>query len=100
MIQDQGATAQQDQGQQRYHGQPKNQGENMVETIDVETIRDRLKDRRLYVVAKETGLSYQGILNIFTGVTKNPSSNTMNKLQAYFDANGTSFPTTSNTSFG
>jgi len=59
----------------------------MVETIDIETIRDKLKDRRLYVVAKETGLSYQGILNIFTGVTKNPSSNTMNKLQAYFDAN-------------
>ncbi len=34
MIQDQGATAQQDQGQQRY-GQPTNQGNNMVENADV-----------------------------------------------------------------
>ncbi len=34
MIQDQGATAQQDQGQQRY-GQPTNQGNNMVENDDV-----------------------------------------------------------------
>ena len=34
MIQDQGATVQQDQGQQRY-GQPTNQGNNMVENADV-----------------------------------------------------------------
>jgi len=34
MIQDQGATAQQDKGQQRY-GQPTNQGNNMVENADV-----------------------------------------------------------------
>ena len=34
MIQDQGAVAQQDQGQQRY-GQPTNQGNNMVENADV-----------------------------------------------------------------
>ncbi len=34
MFQDQGATAQQDQGQQRY-GQPTNQGNNMVENADV-----------------------------------------------------------------
>ena len=34
MIQDQGAVAQQDQGQQWY-GQPTNQGNNMVENADV-----------------------------------------------------------------
>ena len=34
MIRDQGVTAQQDQGQQRY-GQPTNQGNNMVENADV-----------------------------------------------------------------
>ena len=34
MIQDQGAVAQQDQGQQRY-GQPTKQGNNMVENVDV-----------------------------------------------------------------
>ncbi len=34
MIQDLGATAQQDQGQQRY-GQPTNQGNNMVDNANV-----------------------------------------------------------------
>lgn len=54
---------------------------------ELQVIRERLKDRRLYVVAKETGLSYQGILNIFTGATKKPSPYTIEKLRAYLDAN-------------
>ena len=49
-------------------------------------IIERLKDRRLYVVASETGISYQAILNIVKGKTKNPSIDTIEKLQGYLNA--------------
>jgi transcriptional regulator with XRE-family HTH domain len=51
----------------------------------LQQIIDRLKDRRLYVVASETGVSYQTILNIVKGKTKNPSIDTVEKLQGYLD---------------
>lgn len=54
---------------------------------ELQELRERLKDRRLYVVAEKTGLSYQGILNIFNGVTKRPSPHTIDKLREYLDAN-------------
>lgn len=54
---------------------------------EVLEIIERLKDRRLYRVAKKTGLSYQGLLNIVNGVTKNPSTKTIDKLRKYLDDN-------------
>lgn len=54
---------------------------------EVQEIIERLKDRRLYRVAKKTGLSYQGLLNIVNGVTKNPSTKTIDKLRKYLDDN-------------
>lgn len=53
----------------------------------LEQIKRRLRDRRLYTVARETGLSYQGIRNILTGKTPNPSVQTVSRLQEYLDAN-------------
>jgi len=52
----------------------------------LERIKARLRDRRIYVVARETGLSYQGIRNILLGKTPNPSILTVKKLQEYLDA--------------
>ena len=53
----------------------------------LEEIRRRLLDRRLYQVASATGLTYQGIRNIVTGKTKNPSYQTLTTLMGYLDAN-------------
>lgn len=52
----------------------------------LETIKRKLTDRRIYVVARATGLSYQGIRNIIMGKTKNPSIQTVQKLQEYLNA--------------
>jgi transcriptional regulator with XRE-family HTH domain len=52
----------------------------------LETIKRKLTDRRIYVVAEATGLSYQGIRNIIMGKTKNPSIQTVQKLQEYLNA--------------
>jgi hypothetical protein len=47
-------------------------------------IRDFLKDRRLYVVSKETGISYSALLRIVNNTTDNPSIKTIEKLEQYF----------------
>jgi transcriptional regulator with XRE-family HTH domain len=49
----------------------------------LERLRQRLKDRRLYIVAEKTGLSYQTILKIVDGSTANPTINTVESLEAY-----------------
>lgn len=41
--------------------------------LTLEQIRERLKDRRLYMVAKEIGVSYPTLLAISRGESKNPS---------------------------
>lgn len=51
----------------------------------LEEIRDRLKDRRLYVVAKKTGLSYQTLYTIVKGENQNPSIKTVEALEAYLN---------------
>jgi len=48
-------------------------------------LRRRLKDRRLYVVAKAIGVSYSSLRKIFTGETGNPSILMVEKLEAYLD---------------
>jgi len=48
-------------------------------------LRKRLKDRRLYIVAKAIGVSYSSLRKIFTGETGNPSILMVEKLEAYLD---------------
>lgn len=55
----------------------------MKPTPRLEEIRRRLKDRRLQVVADETGLSYQGIRYILSGRTKDPKDSTLTILEDY-----------------
>jgi hypothetical protein len=54
-------------------------------TARLEAIRKKLKDRRLYLVADETGLSYQGIRYILTGRTKDPRDSTLTILEEYLN---------------
>ena len=44
--------------------------------MTLEEIREKLKDRRLSIVAVATGLSRQAIHNVVTGRTPNPVSYT------------------------
>jgi transcriptional regulator with XRE-family HTH domain len=55
----------------------------------VEKIREKLRDRRLYMVAEATGMTYQGLLNIVNGRTKEPKDSTMNRLEAYLNREST-----------
>lgn len=50
--------------------------------ITIEEVRKILKDRRLIIVAKETGLSYPTIKAIFDGKT-NPKYETVKLLSDY-----------------
>lgn len=51
--------------------------------MKLEEIRERLKDRRLYVVAEKTGLSYQTLLSIVKGENRNPNTKTVEALEDY-----------------
>ena len=53
---------------------------------EVEEIRRKLKDRRLYMVAKATGITYQTLLDIREGKTMNPTILTVEKIKEYFNA--------------
>ena len=53
---------------------------------DLEEIRRKLKDRRLYMVAKATGITYQTLLDIREGKTRNPTILTVEKIKEYFSA--------------
>jgi len=55
--------------------------------LSVKEVREKLKDRRISVIAEKTGLSRQGIYNISYGVSKSPSYETMIKLNEYFKKN-------------
>ena len=50
----------------------------------IERLKYLLSDRRLYTVAKETGLTYQAIRNLLTGKVKDPKISTVEKLEQYF----------------
>lgn len=54
---------------------------------EVQEIIERLRDRKLKLVAEKTGMSYQGIRNLIKGKTLNPSVKTIDKLREYLDAN-------------
>ncbi len=53
--------------------------------LTLEQIRDKLKDRRLRVVAEEIGVSYPTILSIYQGRSKNPSYRIIGLLCEYLE---------------
>ncbi len=53
--------------------------------LTLEEIREKLKDRRLSIVAVATGLSRQAIHNVVTGRTPNPSHETVRRLMEYLE---------------
>jgi len=54
--------------------------------LTIEKIVEKLKDRKLSVVAKETGISRQTIYNITRG--QMPKYETLVKLSNYFEKDG------------
>ena len=48
-------------------------------------IREQLKDRRLCVIQKETGIHASTLARIRDGDTDNPTWATMQKLKEYFE---------------
>lgn len=54
--------------------------------MTLEEIREKLKDRRLSMVAVATGLSRQAIYNVVTGKTPNPSHETVRRLMEYLES--------------
>ena len=53
----------------------------------IKEIKEKLEDRRISVVSEKTGLSRQVIYNIVLGKSKNPTYDTMVKLNEYFQEN-------------
>ena len=53
--------------------------------LNPEQIRNKLQDRRLSVVAEQTGLTVQTLWNIRSGRSKAPEYATIEKLSNYFE---------------
>jgi len=53
--------------------------------MTVEQIRQALADRRLSVVAEQTGISYGTLYNIREGKNDNPGAKIMQQLAAYLE---------------
>jgi hypothetical protein len=53
---------------------------------ELDEIRRKLKDRRLYMIAKATGVTYQTLLDIRDGRTQNPTIMTVQKIKDYLNA--------------
>ena len=53
--------------------------------MTIDEIREKLKDRRLSMVAMATGLSRQAIHKVITGKTPNPSHETVRRLMEYLE---------------
>ena len=54
--------------------------------MDLETIREKLKDRRLGLVAKKTGLHYNTLRELRDNPASNPTWSTISSLVNYFKA--------------
>jgi transcriptional regulator with XRE-family HTH domain len=53
--------------------------------LSIEEIRNKLKDRRIAMVAEATGLSRQVIYNLTTGKTPSPAYETVKRLSEYLE---------------
>lgn len=58
---------------------------NGAEMLTLEQIQEKLKDRRLYMVAKEIGVSYPTLLAISRGESKNPSYRIIQLICEYLE---------------
>ena len=55
-----------------------------ISLLDLDEIIVLLKDRKLSVVARKTGIQYQILRSIAIGATKNPSYRHVDALREYF----------------
>ena len=53
--------------------------------MDLKQVRDQLLDRRIDIVASETGLGYTTVCEIRNGTQTNPRYNTLKALSDYFE---------------
>ena len=53
--------------------------------LDLEQIREQLIDRRVDIVASETGLGYTTVREIRNGAQKDPRYKTIKALSDYFE---------------
>jgi len=53
--------------------------------LTLDQIKEQLKDRRLYIVAKEIGVSYPTLLSIAQGKAKNPSYRIVQLICEYLE---------------
>jgi hypothetical protein len=53
--------------------------------MDLKEVREQLLDRRIDIVASETGLGYTTVCEIRNGTQKNPRYNTLKALSDYFE---------------
>jgi transcriptional regulator with XRE-family HTH domain len=51
--------------------------------LTLDQIKTLLKDRRLYIVAKKTGISYPTLLALSRGESSNPSYKVLEKVSEY-----------------
>lgn len=53
--------------------------------LTLDEMQIRLKDRRLTVISKETGISYPTLLAISRGESENPTYKVMMKISEYLE---------------
>ena len=56
--------------------------------LDLEQIKELLLDRRIDIVASETGLGYNTIREVRAGLQDNPTYRTIKALSDYFEGKG------------
>jgi DNA-binding phage protein len=66
-----------------YHKQAVNTHENGGAMLTLEEIREALKDRKISMVAEETGLSRFAIYKLVNGETNDPHLSTVQVLSEY-----------------
>ena len=53
--------------------------------LNLEEVREKIKDRKLRVVAEQTGLNYNTVWRVATGRVKEVSYDTIKKLSDYLE---------------
>ena len=53
--------------------------------LDLDAIREQLLDRRIDIVASETGLGYNTVREVRSGQQDNPTYKTIKALSDYFE---------------
>lgn len=55
--------------------------------LTIQEIVKRLQDRRLYYVARQTGVNYNTIRRIASGECANPKAQTIQRISDYLEGN-------------